>query len=64
MCVVNKKFELLEFVFDEISLTSTVECCVVGVGPTPPPKNSGGVQQPCLRRSADGIPNLTGFRAR
>ena len=29
---------------------------VVVVGPTPPPKNSGGVQQPFLRTPADGIP--------
>ena len=29
---------------------------VVVVGPTPPPKNGGGIQQPFLRTLADGIP--------
>ena len=29
---------------------------VVVVGPTPPPENDGGVQQPFLRTPADGIP--------
>ena len=29
---------------------------VVVVGPTHPPKNGGGVQQPILRTPADGIP--------
>ena len=29
---------------------------VVVVGPTPPPKNGGKVQQPFLRTPADGIP--------
>ena len=38
-------------------------CCVV-VGPTPPPKNGGWVQQPFLRPPADGIhPYLSGIRA-
>ena len=37
---------------------------VVVVGPTPPPKNGGGVQQPFLRTSADGIPHLTGIHDR
>ena len=32
--------------------------------PTPPPKIGGGVQQPCLRTPADGIPHLAGIRAR
>ena len=34
----------------------------VVVGPTPPPKNGGGVQQPFLRTPADDIPHLTGIR--
>ena len=40
-----------------------IEVAVV-VGPTPPPKNGGRVQQTFLRTPADGIPHLTGIRAR
>ena len=32
---------------------------VIVVGPTPPPKNGGWVQQPFLRTPADGIHHVT-----
>ena len=59
---VKVQLNSLTYIFLTHNLKKSSQFHIIGVGqhivvgPTPTPKNGGGVQQSCLRTPADGIP--------